>query len=72
MKITLILDDVKWSWAVQACAADQSDPQDKALQVVNEYLDSCGRQLGLDDGTKIESALKDPVKFDAIKAIAEG
>ena len=68
MKLTIAVDDAKWAWAVQACAADQSDPADKALQMVNEYLDACGRQLGLDDETRVTKAIADPAKL----AVAKG
>ena len=68
MKLTLTLDDAKWTALLTKTKQDTSLAQQNVLDKVNEYLDACARDVGMDDLTNVTKELSDPAKLAIAKA----
>lgn len=68
MKLTLTLNDAKWTALLTKTKQDTSLAQQNVLDKVNEYLDACGRDIGADDLSNVTKELADPAKLALAKA----
>ena len=68
MKVTITLDDVKWGYVLTKEAGNAAKAEQNILDKVNEYLDSCGRDVGADDMANVLKELADPMKLATAKA----